>query len=52
MSLLGLGAVVLGALYLYRRCTARSAYLLSTAPLVALTVVAAESISRMLPAWM
>jgi sortase A len=52
LSLLGFAVVVLGALYLYRRCTARSAYLLSTAPLVALTVLAAESISRMFPAWM
>jgi sortase A len=52
LSLLALAAVAVGALYLYRRCTVRSAYLLSTAPLVAFTVVAAESISRMLPAWM
>lgn len=48
----GFAAVILGALYLYRRCTIRSAYLLSTAPLVAFTVVAAESISRLFPAWM
>lgn len=52
LSVVGFAAVVLGALYLYRRCTVRSAYLLSTAPLVALTVVAAESISRLFPAWM
>jgi sortase A len=52
LSLLALAAVAVGALYLYRRCTVRSAYLLSTAPLVAFTVVAAESISRMFPAWM
>jgi sortase A len=51
LSVLGFAAVVLGALYLYRRCTIRSAYLLSTAPLVALTVLAAESISRLFPAW-
>lgn len=52
LSLVGFALVVLGALYLYRRCTIRSAYLLTTAPLVALTVLAAESISRMFPAWM
>jgi hypothetical protein len=52
LSVLALGVVGLGGLYLYRRCTVRSAYLLSTAPLVAFTVVAAESISRMFPAWM
>ena len=52
LSVVGFVAVVLGALYLYRRCTIRSAYLLSTAPLVAFTVLAAESISRLFPAWM
>ena len=52
LSVVGFPAVVLGALYLYRRCTVRSAYLLTTAPLVAFTVLAAESISRLFPAWM
>ncbi|HEX4162930.1 MAG TPA: sortase [Acidimicrobiales bacterium] len=52
LSVLALAVVAVGALFLYRRCTLRSAYLLSTAPLVAFTVVAAESISRMFPAWM
>jgi sortase A len=52
LSLLALAAVAVGALFLYRRCTVRSAYLLSTAPLVAFTVLAAEAISRLLPAWM
>jgi len=52
LSVLALAVVSVGALYLYRRCTVRSAYLLSTAPLVAFTVVAAESISRIFPAWM
>jgi sortase A len=52
LSLQGLAVVVVGALFLYRRCTVRSAYLLSTAPLVAFTVLAAEAISRLLPAWM
>ncbi len=52
LSLLALAATAVGALFLYRRCTVRSAYLLSTAPLVAFTVLAAEAISRLLPAWM
>jgi sortase A len=52
LSLQALAAVAVGALFLYRRCTVRSAYLLSTAPLVACTVFAAEAISRLLPAWM
>jgi sortase A len=52
LSLLALAVVAVGALFLYRRCTVRSAYLLSTAPIVACTVFAAEAISRLLPAWM
>jgi sortase A len=52
LSLLALAIVAAGAVFLYRRCTVRSAYLLSTAPLVAFTVLAAEGISRLLPAWM
>ncbi len=52
LYMLAFVAVTVGAIYLYRRCTIRSAYLLSTAPLVAFTVLAAESISRLFPAWM
>jgi sortase A len=52
LSLLAFIVVTVGAMYLYRRCTVRSAYLLSTAPLVAFTILAAESISRLCPAWM
>ena len=52
LALLALVATAVGAVFLYRRCTVRSAYLLSTAPLLAVTVLAAESISRLLPAWM
>jgi sortase A len=52
LSLLALAVIAGGAVFLYRRCTVRSAYLLSTAPLVAFTVLAAEGISRLLPAWM
>jgi sortase A len=52
LALLALAVVVVGGLFLYRRCTVRSAYLLTTAPVVACTVLAAEAISRLLPAWM
>lgn len=52
LSLQALAVIAVGAVLLYRRCTVRTAYLLSTAPLVAFTVFAADSISRLLPAWM
>jgi sortase A len=52
LSLQALAVIAVGGVLLYRRCTVRTAYLLSTAPLVAFTVLAAESLSRLLPAWM
>jgi sortase A len=52
IALLALAATVLGAVALYRRFNVRSAYLLSTAPLLALTVLATEAASRLLPAWL
>jgi sortase A len=52
LSLQALIVVAIGGLFLYRRCTIRSAYLLTTAPLVACVVLAAEALSRLLPAWM
>jgi sortase A len=52
LSLQALIVVAVGGLFLYSRCTIRSAYLLTTAPLIACTVLAAEAISRLLPAWM
>jgi sortase A len=51
LALLALGAVLIGAVALYRRTTVRSAYLLSMAPLLVCTVLAAEATSRLLPAW-
>jgi sortase A len=44
-------AVAIGAVVLYRRCSVRTAYLLSTAPLVVATIVLAVAGSRLLPAW-
>jgi sortase A len=52
LSLQALILVAVGGVFLYRRCTIRSAYLLTTAPIVACTVLAAEAVSRLLPAWM
>jgi sortase A len=52
LAVLALAACFAGALVLYRRSTLRSAYLLTTAPLLALTVLAAEALSRLLPAWL
>ena len=52
LDLLALAAILLGAVYLYRRVTLRSAYLLTTAPLLVFTILAAEAMSRLLPAWL
>ena len=43
--------VAAGAVVLYRRCSVRTAYLLSTAPLVVATILLAVAGSRLLPAW-
>lgn len=51
LALLGYAAAVAGAVVAYRRLPWRSAYLLSAPVLVALTVVLAEQVGRMLPAW-
>ncbi len=51
LALLGLAAAAGAAVVLYRRSTARVAYLLTAAPLTVLTVVLAEQLSRLLPAW-
>jgi sortase A len=45
---LALGLAVL----LYKRLPGRVAYLLSVAPIVALTIITAETLSRLLPAWL
>jgi len=52
LAVLGLMAVFIGAVFLYRRLSLRSAYLLSTAPIVLLTILAAEAASHLLPAWL
>ena len=52
LALLALGGTLAAASMFYRRTSLRSAYLLTTAPLLAFTVLAAESASRLLPAWL
>ena len=49
--LLYVGAIA-AAVLLYRKLRFRVAYLLTIAPLVALTIVVGETLSRLFPAWM
>jgi len=51
LSLIFLVATVAGAVLLYRRSSPRVAYLLTVPPLVVFAILAAESFSRLLPAW-
>jgi sortase A len=46
------GGAIAASIVLYRRMRFRVAYILTIAPLVALTVVTGETLSRLLPAWM
>ncbi len=52
LGLMGLVATFVGAVALYRRLSLRSAYLLSTAPILLLTILTAEAASHLLPAWL
>jgi sortase A len=51
LALLALAAAAAGSVVLYLKLRLRAAYVLSVAPLVAMTVVAGETIARLLPAW-
>jgi LPXTG-site transpeptidase (sortase) family protein len=51
LALLALAAVVVASVVLYRRMRFRIAYVLTIAPLVALTVIFGESLIKLLPAW-
>ncbi|MEI8001787.1 MAG: class E sortase [Actinomycetes bacterium] len=52
LALAALAAIVVGSVVLFRRMRFRTAYLLAIAPLLAVTVIAGETIARLLPAWM
>jgi sortase A len=52
LVLLALTSAVVASVFIYRKLRFRVAYILTIAPLVALTVVAGVTISRLLPAWM
>ena len=47
-----LGSAIVGAVLLYRRSSAKVAYLLTVPPLLVFAVLAAETVSQMLPAWL
>jgi sortase A len=51
LALVAYVGVVTATVVCYRRVPWRSAYLLTAPPLVALTLVLAEQVSRLLPAW-
>jgi sortase A len=51
LALLVYGVVMVGSVMLYRRFQLRTAYLLTIGPIVAITIVTAETLSRVLPAW-
>lgn len=52
LALLAYGLTMVAAVLLFRRLTPVTAYVLSMAPVLALTVIASETISRLFPAWM
>jgi sortase A len=51
LAFVAYGVAAASAVVLYRRARPRSAYLLTAPPLLAATVLTAESVARMLPAW-
>ena len=51
LALLALVAVFAGAVALYRHTSLRSAYLLTTAPILVAAIFVAEALTRLLPAW-
>jgi sortase A len=51
LALLVLAAAFAGAVALYRRTSLRSAYLLTTAPILVAAILVAEALTRLLPAW-
>jgi sortase A len=52
LVMMGFAAAAVAAVYLYRRWSFRSAYLLTTPPLIVFTILLAETLTRLLPSWM
>jgi sortase A len=52
LAVLLYGGAIAAAVILYRKMRFRVAYILTIAPLVALTVITGETLTRLLPAWM
>jgi sortase A len=51
LAILVYGLTMAGSVVLYRRLQPRTAYLLTIGPIIAITIVTAETLSRVLPAW-
>jgi sortase A len=51
LAVLALVGAIVASILLYRKLRFRIAYVLTIAPLVALTIVAGDAIARLLPAW-
>jgi len=51
LALLAFVGVIVASVALYRRMRFRVAYVLTIAPLVALTIITGETLARLLPAW-
>jgi hypothetical protein len=51
LAFLVYGLTMAGSVALYRRLQPRTAYLLTIGPILAITIVTAETLSRVLPAW-
>jgi sortase A len=51
LALLIYGLVMAGCVMLYRRLQPRTAYLLTIGPVLAITIITAETLSRVIPAW-
>ncbi|MBV8979848.1 MAG: sortase [Acidimicrobiia bacterium] len=52
IALILYGLTITGSLLLYRRLQPRTAYLLTIGPVLAMTIIAAETLSRAFPAWL
>jgi hypothetical protein len=51
LCMIGFAGVITASVLLYRKLRFRVAYVITIAPLVAFTVITAEALIRLLPAW-